>query len=54
MEKLAYNVTNVQIKVYDTDELSNKGITSIEKLDSSLNDLQSAFTVSSSTVNELV
>ena len=44
MEKLAYNVTNVQIKVYDTDELSNKGITSIEKLDSSLNDLQSAFT----------
>lgn len=54
MEKLAYNVTNVQIKVYDTDSLSNDGLNFIGKLDSSLNDLQSAFTVSSSTVNELV
>lgn len=54
MEKLAYNVTNVQIKVYDTDDLSNEGLSKIEKLDSSLNDLQSAFTISSSTVNELV
>ena len=54
MEKLAYNVTNVQIKVYDTDGVSNDGLKSIEKLDSSLHDLQSAFTVSSSTVNELV
>ncbi|MGG7178074.1 methyl-accepting chemotaxis protein [Clostridium paraputrificum] len=54
MEKLAYNITNVQIKVYDTDDVSNSGISSIEKLDSSLNDLQGAFTVSSSTVNELV
>lgn len=54
MEKLAYNVTNVQIKVYDTDDLSNEGLSKIEKLDSSLSDLQSAFTISSSTVNELV
>lgn len=54
MEKLAFNVTNVQIKVYDTDDLSNEGLSKIEKLDSSLNDLQSAFTISSSTVNELV
>lgn len=54
MEKLALNVTNVQIKVLDTDEMSNNGIGQIEKLDSSLNDLESAFTVSSSTVNELV
>jgi methyl-accepting chemotaxis protein len=54
MEKLAYNITNVQIAVFDTDSLSNEGIGKIEKLDSSLNDLQSAFTTSSSTVNELV
>ncbi|MBD7910240.1 MULTISPECIES: methyl-accepting chemotaxis protein [Clostridium] len=54
MEKLAYNITNVQIAVFDTDSLSNEGISKIEKLDSSLNDLQSAFTSSSSTVNELV
>lgn len=54
MEKLAYNVTNVQIGVLDTDSLSNQGIEQIEKLDSSLNDLQGAFTTSSSTVNELV
>lgn len=54
MEKLAYNVTNVQIKVFDTDDVSNSGIKTIEKLDSSLNDLQGAFTVSSSTVNDLV
>ncbi|MDS0525566.1 methyl-accepting chemotaxis protein [Clostridium sp. SHJSY1] len=54
MEKLAYNVTNVQIVVLDTDTLSNQGISKIEKLDSSLNELQSAFTTSSSTVNELV
>lgn len=54
MEKLAYNVTNVQIKVYDTDDLSNEGLNKIEKLDLSLGDLQSAFTILSSTVNELV
>lgn len=54
MEKLAYNVTNVQIQVFDTDDLSNEGLSKIEKLDSSLSDLKSAFTISSSTVNELV
>lgn len=54
MEKLAYNVTNVQIKVGDTDELSNNGMKAIDKLDSSLSDLESAFNISSSTVNELV
>ncbi|PRR83027.1 methyl-accepting chemotaxis protein [Clostridium vincentii] len=54
MEKLAYNVTNVQIQMFDTDDLSNDGLAKIEKLDSSLSDLQSAFTISSSTVNELV
>lgn len=54
MEKLAFNVTNVQLKVYDADELSNAGIQSIDKLDNSLNDLKSAFIVSNSTINDLV
>lgn len=54
MEKLAYNVTNVQIKTGDTEEASNNGLEKIEKLDNSLKDLQSAFTLSNSTVNELV
>lgn len=54
MEKLAYNITNVQIKTEDTEDASNKGLDKIEKLDSSLKDLQAAFTLSNSTVNELV
>ena len=54
MEKLAYNVTNVQIKIGDTEEASNKGLDKINKLDNSLKDLQSAFITSNSTVNDLV
>lgn len=54
MEKLAYNITNVQEKTYNTKEASNEGLNKIEKLDNSLKDLQSAFTISNSTVNELV
>lgn len=54
MEQLSSNVTNVQTTVNQTDTLSSEGIDSIVKLDVSLNDLQTAFTVSSSTVNELV
>lgn len=54
MEKLAYNITNVQIKTGDTEEASNEGLDKIEKLDDSLKELQSAFTISNSTVNDLV
>lgn len=54
MEQLSNNVTNVQSTVNQTDTLSSEGINSIAKLDVSLKDLQTAFTVSSSTVNELV
>lgn len=54
MEQLSSNVTSVQSTVNKTDTLSSEGINSIEKLDVSLKDLQTAFTVSSSTVNELV
>lgn len=54
MEKLAFNVTNVQIKVLDTDTLTNDGLNKIDKLDKSLDDLSKAFTSSSSTVSELV
>ena len=54
MEKLAYNVTNVQIKTIDTEEASNEGLDKIKKLDNSLKDLESAFITSNSTVNDLV
>lgn len=54
MDDLSKNVSNVQATVNKTDNLSSEGINSIEKLDVSLKDLQTAFTVSSSTVNELV
>ena len=54
MQTLSNNVTNVQVTVNKTDSLSSEGINSIEKLDVSLKDLQTAFTDSSSTVNELV
>ncbi|SHK14815.1 Methyl-accepting chemotaxis protein (MCP) signalling domain-containing protein [Clostridium cavendishii DSM 21758] len=54
MENLAVNVVNTQIKVLDTDRLADTGIETINSLDNSLNELQEAFTVSSSTVNELV
>ena len=54
MESLAINVTNVHQKVLDTDKLADNGINTIKSLDTSLSNLQEAFTVSSSTVNELV
>ena len=54
MEDLAINITNVHIKILDTDKLADTGLNTIENLDTSLNELQSAFTTSTSTVNALV
>lgn len=54
MESLAINITNVHIKVLDTDKLADTGLNTIDNLDTSLNDLENAFTVSTSTVNALV
>lgn len=54
MEDLAINITNVHIKVLDTDKLADTGLGSITHLDSSLADLEKAFTISTSTVNALV
>lgn len=54
MELLAENVTNVHSMILDTDKLANNGITTIKTLDTSLENLKEAFTVSSSTVNDLV
>jgi methyl-accepting chemotaxis protein len=54
MEDLAINITNVHIKVLDTDKLADNGLTTISHLDTSLTDLEDAFTVSTSTVNALV
>ncbi|MDO5518545.1 MAG: methyl-accepting chemotaxis protein [Clostridium sp.] len=54
MENLAENINNVHIKVLDTDKLADSGLNTIGHLDSSLNDLESAFTTSTSTVNALV
>jgi len=54
MENLAINITNVHIKVLDTDKLADNGLNTIGHLDTSLNDLEDAFTVSTSTVNALV
>lgn len=54
MEDLAFNIVNSQIKIMDTDKLADNGIKTIKSLDNSLNELQEAFTVSSSKVNELV
>lgn len=54
MEDLAINITNVHIKVLDTDHLADTGLNTIGHLDSSLTELQDAFTVSTSTVNALV
>jgi methyl-accepting chemotaxis protein len=54
MENLAINITNVHIKVLDTDKLADTGLNTIGHLDTSLNDLEDAFTVSTSTVNALV
>lgn len=54
MEDLAINITNVHIKVLDTDHLADTGLNTIGHLDTSLTELQDAFTVSTSTVNALV
>ena len=54
IDQLSNNVASVQSTVNRTDALSSEGISTIEKLDSSIKDFQVAFTVSSSTVNELV
>ena len=54
MEQLAYNVTNVQITVLDTDKAADKGLNTFTDLDSSLKSLETAFTMVSKTVNSLV
>lgn len=54
MEQLAYNVTNVQITVLDTDKAADDGLSAFSGLDESLKDLQSAFRMVSNTVNNLV
>ncbi|WP_238918229.1 methyl-accepting chemotaxis protein [Clostridium sp. YIM B02555] len=54
MENLAIDITNVHIKVLDTDKLADTGLDTIGNLDTSLTDLEEAFTVSTSTVNALV
>ena len=54
LEELAYNVTNVHIKVLDTDSSADQGVSTINTLDQSLGELKQAFTVSSDTINELV
>jgi methyl-accepting chemotaxis protein len=54
MENLAEGITNVQIKVLDTNSIADEGIRNIESLDSSLNELQAAFRSTTSTVSDLV
>ena len=54
MEDLAINITNVHIKVLDTDKLADTGLNTIGHLGTSLSDLENAFTISTSTVNALV
>jgi len=54
MENLAIDITNVHIKVLDTDKLADTGLNTIGNLDTSLADLENAFTISTSTVNALV
>lgn len=54
MEDLAIDITNVHIKVLDTDKLADTGLHTIVNLDTSLNELEDAFTISTSTVNALV
>ena len=54
MEQLAYNITNVQITVIDTDKVADEGLNTFTALDDSLSLLQQAFTTVSSTVNSLV
>jgi len=54
MEQLAYNITNVQIKVLDADTAADKGLNTFIDLDASLKSLQQAFSIISTTVNTLV
>lgn len=54
MEQLAYNITNVQITVLDTDKAADEGLNTFTDLDSSLKSLETAFTMVSKTVNSLV
>lgn len=54
IENLAENITNVHIKVLDTDKLADSGLNAIENLDVSLKDLEDSFNISNSTVNSLV
>ena len=54
MEQLAYNITNVQITVLDTDKVADEGLNTFTDLDDSLNSLQQAFKTVSFTVNSLV
>ena len=54
MEQLAYNITNVQITVLDTDKVADEGLNTFTDLDDSLNSLQQAFKSVSFTVNSLV
>lgn len=54
MESLAYNIVNVQIKVFETDKLTDDGLNTFIDLDQSLTSLQSSFSVLSRTVNDLV
>lgn len=54
MENLAENITNVHIKILDTDKTADSGLSVINNLDVSLKDLEESFTTSNSTVNSLV
>lgn len=54
MEDLALNITNVHIKVLDTDKLADTGLNTLNNLNTSLSDLENAFGVSTTTVNALV
>lgn len=54
MENMAIDITNVQIKVLDTNSIADEGLKNIDNLDSSLNELQSAFKSTTSTVSDLV
>ncbi len=54
MEELAFNVTNVQAQVLDTDKMADSGLNTIQALDTSMEQLEDAVKVSNSTVNNLV
>ncbi len=54
MENMAVGITNVQIKVLDTNSTADEGLKNIESLDTSLSDLQTAFKSSIATVGDLV